>query len=197
MELLGVLGSEFNLVAGSETGHEASVPYCDFYEGMMSLGPYRVPDSGRNLTEIWEEAPERTAKYQVGEAYRMPLWELVFHDCTVSYWYWGDYNNKLPRLWEKRDLFNALYGVPPMYLFTSQMYPEIKEKIIESSKTAMASAEKTGWHEMTSFNVISKDRSVQQTTFANGIRVTANFGELDFTMPDGTVLKAKSMRMEE
>ena len=197
MELLGVLGSEFNLVAGSETGHEASVPYCDFYEGMMSLGPYRVPDSGRNLTEIWEEAPERTAKYQVGEAYRMPLWELVFHDCTVSYWYWGDYNNKLPQLWEKRDLFNALYGVPPMYLFTSQMYPEIKEKIIESSKTAMASAEKTGWHEMTSFNVISKDRSVQQTTFANGIRVTANFGELDFTMPDGTVLKAKSMRMEE
>ena len=73
----------------------------------------------------------------------------------------------------------------------------MKEKIIESSKTAMASAEKTGWHEMTSFNVISKDRSVQQTTFANGIRVTANFGELDFTMPDGTVLKAKSMRMEE
>lgn len=197
MELLGVLGKEFNLVAGSETGHEASVPYCDFYEGMMSLGPYRVPDSGRNITEIWDEAPERTAKYQVGETYRMPLWELVYHDCTVSYWYWGDYNNKLPSLWEKRDLFNALYGVPPMFLFTQQTYPEIKERLFQSGKTAMATAEKTGWHEMTSFDVISKDRTVQQTAFANGLRVTANFGELDFTMPDGTLLKAKSIRIEE
>jgi len=196
MELLGVLGSKFNLVAGSETGHEASVPFCDFYEGMMSLGPYRVPDSGRNIPDIWDEAPERVAKYQVGESYRMPLWELVYHDCTVSYWYWGDYNNKLPSLWVKRDLFNALYGVPPMYIFTGSNYEKFKEQIFESAKTAMPVAEKTGWSEMTSYRVISKDRTVQETRFANGTKVTANFGDLDYTMPDGFVLKAKTMRME-
>ena len=162
----------------------------------MSLGPYRVPNSGRNLAEIWDEAPERTAKYQVGEAYRMPLWELVYHDCTVSYWYWGDYNNKLPALWAKRDLFNALYGVPPMYLFTGENYERFKPRIFESAKTAMPVAEKTGWHEMTSFRILSKDRTVQETRFANGTKVTVNFGDLDYPMPDGFVLKAKSMRME-
>ncbi len=199
MELLGVLGREFNLVAGSETGHEASVPYCDFYEGMMSLGPYRVPDSGRNLLELWEEGnvPERTEKYQVGETYRMPLWELVYHDCTVSYWYWGDYNNKLPSLWVKRDLFNALYGVPPMYLFDGKTYPRFKKQIIASYKIAQPVSEKTGWHEMTAFRVLSKDRTVQQTEFANGIRVTVNFGDNDCTLADGYVLKAKTVRVEE
>ena len=196
MELLGTLGKKFNLVTGSETGHEASVPFCDFYEGMMSLGPYRVPDSGRNIPQIWDEAPERTTKYQVGESYRMPLWELVYHDCTVSYWYWGDYNNKLPSLWVKRDLFNALYGVPPMYIFTGENYEKFKEQIFESAKTAMPVAEKTGWYEMTSFRILSKDRTVQETQFADGTKVTANFGDLDYTMPDGFVLKAKTMRME-
>lgn len=44
------------------------------------------------------------------EAYRLPLFALVYHGCVVSYWYWGDYNNKLPALWGKRDLSNALYG---------------------------------------------------------------------------------------
>jgi len=197
MELLAVLGREFDLVTGSETGHEASVPFCDFYEGMMSLGPYRVPDSGRNIAEIWDEAPEKVQKYQVGEAYRLPLWELVYHDCTVSYWYWGDYNNKLPELWKKRDLFNALYGVPPMYLFTQGNYERFKDQIAASYPIAQPVSEMTGWHEMTDFRILSKNRTVQQTQFANGVRVTVNFGELDFTMKDGFVLKAKTSRIEK
>lgn len=196
MQLLGTLGSEFNLVTGSETGHEASVPFCDFYEGMMSLGPYRVPDSGRNIPDIWEEAPERTVKYQVGEAFRMPLWELVYHDCTVSYWYWGDYNNKLPQLWAKRDLFNALYGVPPMYIFTGDNLERFRTQIAESYTVAQPVSEMTGRSEMTSFRVISRDRSVQQTEFACGVRVTANFGDSDYRMSDGYVLGAKKTRVE-
>lgn len=197
MQLLGTLGSEFNLVTGSETGHEASVPFCDFYEGMMSLGPYRVPDSGRNIPDIWDEAPEKTEKFQVGEAFRLPLWELVYHDCTVSYWYWGDYNNKLPSLWAKRDLFNALYGVPPMYIFTDENLERFKAQIVESYKVAQPVSERTGRVEMTSFRIISKDRTVQQTEFANGVRVTVNFGEIPYTMSDGFVLGAKKSRVQK
>lgn len=42
MELLKLIG-EFGLVCGSETGHEASVPFCDYHEGMLSVGPCRSP----------------------------------------------------------------------------------------------------------------------------------------------------------
>ncbi|MDO4575235.1 MAG: glycoside hydrolase [Planctomycetia bacterium] len=190
MKLLGLLGERFHLVCGSETGHEASVPYCDFYEGMMSLGPFRVPDSGRNLMEIWDVPPEKTEKYQVGEAYRLPLWELVYHDCTVSYWYWGDYNNKLPSLWAKRDLFNALYGVPPMYLFDRKRWEQNKARFVESYQIAQPVSRRTGYSEMTDHRILTPDRTVQQTRFANGTVVTVNFGNSDFTLKDGTIIPA-------
>lgn len=61
MELLKLI-CDFGLVCGSETGHEASVPFCDYYEGMLSVGPYRVPDAGRNMLKVWDEVPERLAK---------------------------------------------------------------------------------------------------------------------------------------
>ncbi|MDO5552459.1 MAG: glycoside hydrolase [Planctomycetia bacterium] len=197
MKLLELIGKEFNLVCGSETGHEASVPYCDFFEGMMSLGPYRVPDSGRDMMRIWDEVPENLAKYQVGPEYRLPLWELIYHDCTVSYWYWGDYSNKLPAVWWKRDLFNALYGVPPMYMFSWHDWNTQKEKFVASYKIAEPVSRMTGRVEMTDHRILTPDRLVQQTTFANGCRVTVNFSDSPYACTDGQNVAPRGVRIEQ
>ena len=189
MKLLALIGERFNLVCGSETGHDASVPYCDFYEGMMSLGPFRVPESGRAMERIWHEVPERVEKYQVGEAFRLPLWELVYHDCTVSYWYWGDYNNKLPKLWKKRDLFNALYGVPPMYMFSKEWFEKNRGRFAESWKIAGPVSERTGWSEMTDHRILSGDRTVQKSVFSDGTEVIVNFGDKPFALDNGQTLE--------
>ncbi len=117
MDLLRVVSGECGLVTGSETGHDAAVPVVHYFEGLLSLGPYRVPDAGRDMAKTLKEVPPRVSKFQTGHAYRLPLWELVYHDCVVAQWYWGDYNNKLPLLWDRRDLWNALYGTPPMFMF--------------------------------------------------------------------------------
>ena len=194
MELLKLIGDS-GLVCGSETGHDASVPFCDYYEGMLSVGPYRVPDSGRDLLRIWDEVPEPLAKYQVGEAYRLPLWELVYHDCVVAQWYWGDYNNKLPKVWRKRDLFNALYGTPPMYLFDAKQWNEKKAQFAASYQVTTPVARATGYSEMTDHRVLTPDRSVQQTAFANGVTVTANFGDHAYRMADGTEIAALDVRV--
>ena len=132
MELLRYMSEDNKLVTGCETGHDASVPFLHYFEGMMSLGPYRVPDAGRRMSEIWTNVPERVAKFQLGQNYRLPLWELVYHDCVVAQWYWGDYNNKLPALWDKRDLFNVLYGVPPMFMFTKALWEQNKARFVQS-----------------------------------------------------------------
>ncbi|MBQ3349880.1 MAG: hypothetical protein IJG38_05730 [Thermoguttaceae bacterium] len=197
MRLLGLMGKEFNLVCGSETGHDASVPYCDFYEGMMSLGPYRVPEAGRNMVQIWDEVPERVAKFQLGESYRLPLWELVYHDCTVSYWYWGDYNNKLPSLWDKRDLFNALYGVPPMFMFTYQYWLEHKDRFVQSYQLGENVWRSAGRSEMLDHRILSPDRAVQQTVFADGTTVIVNFGSNDFKTSDGKIIPAGKAVIEQ
>lgn len=175
MELLRILGDEFGLVVGSETGHDASVPYCDYYEGMLSLGPYRVPDSGRNLHEIWTNVPPRVAKYQLGEKYRLPLWELVYHECVCAHWYWGDYNNKLPTTWAKRDLFNVLYGTMGMYMFNNRQWNEDRDKFVRSYRITSPVARATGYSEMLDHRILTPDRTVQQTRFANGTVVTVNF----------------------
>ena len=192
MQLLRYVSQELKLVTGSETGHDAAAPYVEYFEGMLSLGPYRVPDAGRRMNVLWTNIPEVVAKYQVGEKYRLPLWELVYHDCVVAQWYWGDYNNKLPALWDKRDLFNVLYGTPPMFMFDRKLWSQDKARFVQSYKNTCPFVRKVGYSEMTDHRFLRADRSVQQTTFANGQVVTVNFGDSDFSLPDGHVIRPMS-----
>ncbi len=192
MELLRVICEDMKLVTGSETGHDAAVPYVHYFEGMLSLGPYRVPEAGRNMRKIWDEVPERVAKFQVGHKYRLPLWELVYHDCVVAQWYWGDYNNKLPALWDKRDLFNILYGTPPMFMFTRQVFNQNKDRFTRSYKNVCPVARAVGYAEMTDHRFLTPDRNVQQTSFANGTTITVNFGSKSYRLPDGKKLEPMS-----
>jgi len=186
MELLRLVSEEMKLVTGAETGHDASVPYVHYFEGMLSLGPYRVPDAGRDMMKIWNEVPERVAKFQLGHKYRLPLWELVYHDCVMAQWYWGDYNNKLPSLWDKRDLFNILYGTTPMFMFNRETWESNKERFAKSYKNVCNVAREVGYYEMTDHRFLTPDRDVQQTTFANGTKIIVNFGDKAYRLPDGS-----------
>jgi len=188
MDLLKFISGDCGLVTGSETGHEAAVPYVHYFEGMLSLGPYRVPDAGRHMQELVTAVPPRVAKFQTGHYYRLPLWELVYHDCVVAQWYWGDYNNKLPALWDRRDLWNALYGTPPMFMFTRQLWQDQAERFVRSYQTATPVARATGYSEMLSHRWVNADHSVQETRFANGVVVTVNFGDQPANLEDGFVL---------
>ena len=177
MALLNVVSNESHLICGCETGHDAAVPYCDYFEGMMSLGPYRVPDAGRGMQQILDEVPERVATYQTGHKYRLPLWELVYHDCVVAQWYWGDYNNKLPALWDRRDLWNALYATPPMFMFNREVFEKYQDRFVKSYETVAPIVREAAYQPMIDHRWLTKDHSVQQTVFANGLTVTVNFGD--------------------
>ena len=192
MELLRYMSEQMKLVTGSETGHDAAVPYVHYFEGMLSLGPYRVPDAGRNMRKIWDEVPELVAKFQVGHKYRLPLWELVYHDCVVAQWYWGDYNNKLPALWQKRDLFNILYGTAPMFMFDTKLWEQEKKRFAQSYKNICDVTRAVGYAEMTDHRFLTPDRDVQQTKFANGVTVTVNFGDKPYRLSDNIEIGSMS-----
>jgi hypothetical protein len=196
MKLLDYVSHDCKLVTGSETGHDAAVPFVDYFEGMLSLGPYRVPDAGRDMQRIWDDPPERVAKFQLGQAYRLPLWELVYHDCVVAQWYWGDYNNKLPALWDKRDLFNVLYGTPPMFMFDKKLWETQKARFVQSYTNTCPYVRAAGYAEMTDHRVLTTDRNVQQTVFANGITITVNFGTTPFRLASGETLPPGGFRAD-
>jgi hypothetical protein len=184
MELLKFCSNDLGLVIGSEDGVDCAVPYCDYFEGMMSIGLGRLPDSGRNVAEVKYMTPtENFLKYQVGEKFRIPLWELVYHDAMVTTWYWGDSSNRIPEVWWRKDLFNILYGNMPLWAIRDwEHWKEYKNRFIESYRNVSPVFEKVGVREMLSHKFISDDRSVQETEFTGDIRIVVNFGEKTYTL---------------
>lgn len=198
MDLLDVVHGRYNLITGSETGHDAAVPFADYFEGMLSLGPYRIADAGRDMARVVKDVPSQIEKFQTGAYYRLPLWELVFHDCVVAHWYWGDYNNKLPAVWARRDLFNALYGTPPMFMFTADSRRRDRDRFVESYRNAARVARESGYSEMLSHEWLTPDHVVQRTRFADGQVVVVNFGnqpyrtlEADLVPPLGVLVHGR------
>ena len=193
MDLLGFCSRDMKQVVGTETGIDPSVPYVHYYEGMMSLGPYRLPDAGRDLLQYKPPTPD-FLKFQVGSFYRVPLWELVYHNCVVAQWYWGDSTNKAPEVWGKRDLLNILYGTPPMFLFDKDFWQNNKDRFVKSYRDVCPLARELGYKEMLSHSFLTDDHSVQRTTWSNGRVITVNFGDVIYTEPSG---KTKQPRMFE
>jgi hypothetical protein len=189
MKLLEFCSRDRKLVTGTETGIDPSVPYVHYYEGMLSLGPYRLPDAGRNMIQ-YKPPTADFLKFQVGHYYRIPLWELVYHDCVVSTWYWGDYNNKAPEVWPRRDLFNSLYATPPMFMFNKETWQKEKQHFVASYRQISPLVRGLGYDEMLSHEFLTPDHAVQQTRWKSGAVVVVNFGETPFRLRDGRTVES-------
>ena len=190
---------DVGLVSGTEEGVEFCVPALCYAEGRMSPQQYRIDykESGRKKAHLYT-ADEHEAvfdRFMLNPVYRAPLWELVYHDCTVSCWYWGDSSNCCMELLPRRDLFNALYGTPPLYSFHTGEWPEIRSRVLASQKRACAVAARVGWEAMIDFDYLTADRLVQRTRFEGGTVVTVNFSDQPWRMEDGTWLAPEDYRM--
>ena len=184
--------ADIGLVCGVEVGSEATAGAFHFSEGMLSPIPFRAEDAGRRMTTVYrgKEIPPSFSRYMLNPQYRIPLWELVYHDCVVSYWYWGDSSNCCPELMPVRDLFDALYGEPPLYSLTATQWEERKEEIAASYHRVAPAVRATGYARMIAFDLLSPDRCVQRTSFDNGVVITANFSGEERVLKDGTRLAA-------
>ena len=190
MKQLAALSGEFKLVTGSETGMDMAVPYLHYFEGMMSLGPYRLPDSGYDLFS-YKKPQDDFLRFQTGPFYRIPLFELVYHECIVSYGYWGDSSNRIPEVWDERDLLCALYGVPPIFVTDRARWNKDKARYVQSYKNSTESARLTGYSEMLQHRFLNAAHTLQMSSFADGTIVYANFGAEPAALPDGRTLSSK------
>ncbi|MCX7014485.1 MAG: hypothetical protein NTW86_18365, partial [Candidatus Sumerlaeota bacterium] len=177
------------LVVGSENGAFWAVPGLDYIEGMMSMvsefAKYKKdepPPPG--FYKAWEanvmlplEPSAKYLEFAVNERIRAPLWELVFHDCVVSTWHWHDNSQKMNGLWDKRDLFNILYGTAPMWMLTRPTWDENEERFLKCYRDVCGGHEKIAFAEMIGHRALTPDRSVQESRFSNGWRVVVNFGD--------------------
>lgn len=191
--LVRYIGEELNLVLGGEHGRWWGADMFNYWEGMQSGGFYSWPAGyvGRDLPETREDIGERYLEWGLGERNRYPLWELVFHDCVVSTWYWGDTTGHLhqvaPELGYKKDAFNILYGTVPMY-WVNRPYsynwsvPELRARLLESYRNTCKLHEQIAFEELVGHEFVTEDRAVQSSRFGDGTQVWVNFGEAPWTL---------------
>jgi hypothetical protein len=199
--LLGYVQS-LGLVTGGEHGRWWAVPVIDYIEGMMSGGtdyyswsaPYLQHPKKKDYPK-WEQYE----KWGIGHQYRAPLWELVFHDCVVSTWYWGDSNDFLltaaPEVTAKKDAFNVLYGTMPILWANKEIggygpneqgsWEVAQETFLRTYRNVCKLHEAIAGMEMLSHEFLTKDRNVQRTRFSDGTEVVVNFGNTPYTVTVG------------
>jgi len=179
-----------NLVVGGEHGIWWAVPHLDYIEGMMSSYQFAWPAGHLIRPKSREEkftGPygcdtwENYEKWGVGHEYRVPLWELVFHDCVVSTWYWGDATDWLLQVdtanAAKKDAFNVLYGtIPLLWANRAGSWHANRELFLRSCRNTSQLHQAIATAEMTSHEFLSVDRALQRTRFSDGTQVVVNFG---------------------
>lgn len=187
------------LVVGGEHGIWWAVPHVDYFEGMMSGGFYSWP-AGHLLppktkeeafSSPWGQKLPPWSEYEtwgIGHRYRVPLWELVFHDCVVTTWYWGDSSDFLldaaPEITPKKDAFNILYGTIPLLWADPKKgsWHKNQEVFLRTYRNTCILHEVIAGTEMLSHEWITPDRDVQKTTFSDGTTVVVNFGEKPYEL---------------
>jgi hypothetical protein len=186
------------LVVGGEHGIWWAVPYVDYFEGMMSSGPYswlaghliRPENKEQRFTDPWGNQLPPWSEYEkwgIGHEYRIPLWELVFHDCVVSTWYWGDSSDWLlqaaPEVTARKDLFNILYGtIPLLWLDPPGAWNKDRQTFVRTYRLTSKLHEAVATQEMLSHEFLTPDRAVQRTRFADGTVCVVNFGVETYTL---------------
>ncbi len=189
------------LVVGGEHGIWWGVPHQDYIEGMMSSYQFSWPaghlirpeSKEQSFTDPWGNKLPPWSEYEkwgIGHEYRVPLWELVFHDCVVSTWYWGDASDFLlkadPENMTRKDLFNILYGtIPLMWLEPQGAWHRDRQAFVRTYRLTTKLHEAVAQQEMLSHEFLTPDRAVQRTRFADGTTVVVNFGEKPYSMTVG------------
>jgi hypothetical protein len=202
------MADTLGLVVGSESGADYGVAHTEFMHGLMSLhkqfGDVRGPrgrrdDNSPTYRGDWSDsespsmmlrehqATDRYWKYGLGEAYRVPLYELVYHDCAITSWRWNDNNHKQPETWARKDLFNALYATAPQWNLDHATWQQHRDQFSASYQALTGVLRDVGYSEMVDHRFLDTTGLLQETRFANGTRILANFGEESATFADVTI----------
>jgi len=188
---------KMGLITGTENGFDGIVDHLTYSEGLHSPVNLQIPDSGRKHAHVMnDEQIAHIGKQMMRPDRRVPLWQLVYHDCMLTFPYWGDSTESAPRYTNRRVLFACLFGCPPLYSFSVKDYEVLKPAILDSYKRISEVHSKVATLKMTDYRVLSDDYSLRLSEFGGKYRVVANFSD-SATEYCGKMISAESFIFEE
>ena len=157
------------LVNGSSTAVYWSTPASHLGEGIQDLSTAGVP------------------------GIHVPMFSLVYHDSIVSYWHQSDPYNRGEM--HAKYLFDILYGYPGNWTFIGgeeiNGYEENREELKARYRIPSDLHRRVGLEEMVDHRFMTEDHLVQRTEFGSGTTVYVNFGQSEYTTPEGEAIEPK------
>ena len=190
-----------NMVVGSEGGAAYSAAVLHFAHGMMvpvigwgdpdmksKTSPYYVggywPPEGPAIHIKQVPLKPNYLYHYYDPRFRLPLYQIVFHDSVVTTHHWGSGSLKFKNAIGTLVLLELLYNVPPLYHLNIEEFSKHKAWIKQHYAFFSPLHRQIGGQAMTDFEWLSDDRQVQRTKFGDAVEIFANFGVDAFRYKD-------------
>ena len=198
------------LAVGSENGNAVAAASVVFAHGMQQpLFGWHDPELHRDTRSpsylgAWypEDEPavffrRATLKSPYRELFydaasRLPLYQAVFHDSLISGNHWLADNLKFGNVAAEVELAQLLYNVPPLYHLSTGTLARRLPAIVRHDRFFRPLHQRLATVALTGFVWHSADRRLQETRFADGTRLLANFGTAPAVL-DGTAVPARGI----
>ena len=211
IDRLAWIRDTFGLVVGSEGGSSYAAGVIHVAEGMFGpvfgwddpdlmkdknsdyyLGQYYPPDGPKVFVK---QVPmkEQYQYFYYDPRFRLPLYEIVFHDSVVTTHQWANGSLKYSNVLDTVALTELLYMVPPLYHMNLDEFDRHREIMKKHYDFFSPLHRKVGFAQMTDFNWLSADRMLQRAVFDDRVELVANFSlesrrHQEFEIPARSVL---------
>jgi len=193
--LLAWLSLQAGLVTGSENGNAVTARGAVFAHGMQTpvigwgdralhsdpaspwfLGRWYPPEQPSVFFKhVPLKEPYRTVHF--APQTRLPLYQAVFHGSVITSHHWLFDNLKLSNVRTENELTQLLYNVAPLYHLSRATWARRLPIIQRQDAFFRPLHQRLATQALVGFEVLSPDRLVQQTRFADGTRLIANFAQ--------------------
>ncbi len=198
-----------DMVVGSEGGAAYSAAVLHFAHGMTvpvigwgdpdmksKTSPYYVggywPPEGPAVHIKQVPLKPNYLYHYYDPRFRLPLYQIVFHDSVITTHHWGSGSLKFENAIETLALLELLYNVPPLYHLNMAEFEKHKAWIKKHYAFFSPLHKQIGGQAMTDFEWLSDDRQVQRTEFGNIVEIFANFGTAPFKYK-GIIITGRSV----
>ena len=108
--------------------------------------------------------------------YDIPLYKLVYNDSVITSYHWDWSTFKIQGATGERMVREVLYNVPPLYHLDAAEWEKYRQDITNHQAVWSEFARNAVGQEMTGFEYLQEDGSVQKTQYGESLAAVANFG---------------------
>lgn len=210
---MAYIRDQYRLVIGSEGGNDYAASTIAFAHGIelksfswMDDDMKRNKDSEYYVGKFYNPAGGVTLNFSkrvplkgkyytlfVDPRYDVPLYKLVYNDSVITSYHWDWSTFKIKGATGERMLREVLYNVPPLYHLDAAEWEKYGADIARHQAVWSDFSSQAVTREMTDFEYLADDGSVQKTCYGDSLTAVANFSDAPYPygqieIPAGSVL---------